>query len=371
MSGEQPGDAALMRLALDAARRADFRTTPNPMVGCIVAKHGAVLATGWHERAGLPHAEVVALDLAGESARGADLFVTLEPCTVHGRTPPCVERVIAARPSRVVVAMMDPNPRVAGAGVRRLREGGIEVVTGVLESEATALNRFYSKHIATGMPYVTAKFAASLDGRVATTSGESRWITSEESRRLAHRLRHEHDAVLVGVGTVLADDPRLTARLDAARQPLRVVLDATLRTPPDARLVSREPGGALIVAAAGAAPDGRRRELERHGAEVVEVARCGEHIDLTAVLRMLGSRDVISVLIEGGPTLLGSAFDAGAVDRVVAMLALRIIGGARAPAAVAGQGVPALAAAGPLQDVSVQRCGPDIVVTGYCGERSR
>ncbi len=360
-------DERFMLQALELAVSANYHTSPNPMVGAVVVRDGVVVGTGAHMRAGEPHAEINALAAAGEAARGADLYVTQEPCSHAGRTPPCVDAVIAAGVRRLIAGMQDPNPKVDGRGIAALRAAGITVITGVLEQRVRRLNEFFVKHVTTGLPFVTAKFAMSLDGRIATHTGESKWITSDEARREVHRLRHMHDAILVGANTVLRDDPNLTTRLpEGGRSPLRVVVDSRLRVPLDARIFQQESGGVLLATSDRARGD-RLREFERLGVPVVVLAADHGRVGLPDLMRHLGGREVISLLIEGGSSMHGSAFDQRLVDKVIAFIAPRIIGGVEAPAAVGGRGVDALAEAHALRDVEVRSCGPDIVVSGYCG----
>src|SRR5919204_6235309 len=354
-------DERWMREALVEAAKARHQTSPNPMVGAIILdRAGREVARAHHERAGQPHAERLALERAHVQARGGTLYLTLEPCVHQGRTPPCIDAVVGSGLETVVVGMEDPDPRVRGRGVRRLREAGINVRTEVAAHAAERLNRFYRKQRTTGRPFVTAKWAMTLDGKVATTTGESRWISSEESRRQAHALRHEHDAVLVGVGTILVDDPQLTARgEDWYRQPLRIVVDSRLRTPADARVA----GPNTVIATVTADPH-RKRQLESKGVEVLEIAPTDDgRVDMREVMRLLGERPLLSVLVEGGPQVHGALFDAGLADAAAIFIAPLVLGGA-APTALAGRGITALTDAYRLKQISLRQLGPDVMITG-------
>ncbi|GIU96574.1 MAG: riboflavin biosynthesis protein RibD [Actinomycetota bacterium] len=359
------GIRAHMRRALQLAERGWGRVSPNPMVGAVVLDaRGRVVGEGYHAGPGSPHAEVVALRDAGERARGGTLVVTLEPCDHTGRTGPCTREVLAAGIARVVAATRDPNPLVDGAGFRRLRTAGVEVDVGVLGEEAERLNAAFARHVRTGLPFVVLKTAASLDGRTATRTGASRWITSAEARRDAHRLRAWADAIVVGSGTALADDPQLTVREPAwadARPPIRVVVDGRGRVPPTARL--GDGSAPTLVATTERAPRKRREAWRRAGAEVVVLdADAQGHPALGALLERLGKRDVQGVLVEGGATLAWGFVRAGLVDRVVAYLAPTLLGGAEAPGVLGGAGVATLAEGVALRFVSAEPVGPDLKV---------
>jgi len=320
-------DHQYMARALRLAARGLYTTDPNPRVGCVLVRDGRVVGEGWHERAGEPHAEIHALARAGTAAAGATAYVTLEPCCHQGRTPPCTEALIEAGVGRVVFAMQDPNPRVAGAGAARLQAAGIEVESGVLAAEAARLNPGFAQRMRSGRPWVRCKLAMSLDGRTAMASGESRWITGAAARRDVHRLRARSSAILTGIGTVLADDPALTVRLDEAevRQPLRVILDTRLRLPATARLLGL-PGTTLVLAGADAADPG-----DRFGAAAVTTVRLpvtAGRLDLPAVLDYLGSREVNEVHVEAGATLSGALLQAGLVDELVVYMAPHLLGDA-------------------------------------------
>ncbi|MCX7825981.1 MAG: bifunctional diaminohydroxyphosphoribosylaminopyrimidine deaminase/5-amino-6-(5-phosphoribosylamino)uracil reductase RibD, partial [Verrucomicrobiae bacterium] len=305
-----------MRRALTLARRALGLTSPNPMVGALVVKNRRVIAEGYHHHAGGPHAEIHALNAAGKRAAGADLYVTLEPCSTHGRTPPCTDAIIAAGIRRVVVAARDPNPSHDGRGMAVLRDAGIKVEIGLLGHEAARLNEAFNKWIRTGQPFVTVKLAMSLDGKIATRRGESRWITGEEARACVQELRRAADAILVGAGTVIADDPQLTVRAGKVeRQPWRVIADSGGRTPLEARVLSDEHRARTIVLTTAQSASSWRRQLAERGVTVLECAARDERVDLLDALKQLGGREITGVLVEGGGQLVGSLLDQRLVDK--------------------------------------------------------
>ena len=326
-------DRTAMQRALELAARGLTTTQPNPRVGCVIARKGRVLAEGWHERAGESHAEVAALGAAGAEAAGATAYVTLEPCSHHGRTPPCVDALIAAKVARVVYAVADPNPQVSGRGAARLREAGIAVEAGLLESEAAELNAGFLKRMRTGRPWVRVKLAASLDGRTALANGASRWISGAAARQDVQHWRARSSAILTGTGTVLADDPRLDVRLPGEaggerRQPLRVVLDSSLRTPPEARLFSVA-GEVLIVTAVPATDprwEPRCAALAARGARIETLPAVNERVPLPAVLERLGELETNELQVEAGPTLAGELLRQGLADELLLYLAPKLLG---------------------------------------------
>lgn len=337
------------------------------MVGAVIVRRGRMVGQGGHRWFGAPHAEVVALARAGRRARGGTLYVTLEPCSTWGKQPPCVEAIARSGIRQVVVAMRDPNPAHRGRGLRWLSQRGIDVRVGVLEREARALNETFVKFQTTRRPWVTAKWAQSIDGKIATASGESRWISSVASRRLAHRLRSESDAVMVGVNTVMADDPLLTNRRYPPlrdRQPIKVVVDSRLRTSPAARVFSKRSPAPTVMLTTPAAPASRRRLFESRGVQVLVARSRHGQVDLRDGLRRLGAMGVQRLLIEGGGELIGAAFDQGAVDRAVVFVAPKVIGGRSAKTGVEGRGVSSIAKAWHLKNMRVERVGKDLVISG-------
>ncbi len=353
-----------MKRALALAARGRGKVEPNPMVGCVLVREGAVVGEGYHRRFGGDHAEVDALNHAGEAARGATCYVTLEPCCHQGKTPPCTDALVRAGVARVVAAMGDPFARVKGRGFDVLFKAGVEVSVGLCAAEAQALNAPYLKLVGRGLPYVTCKWAMSVDGKVATCTGDSRWISGEKSRREVHRLRTQSDVVMVGVGTVLADDPSLNVRHVRGSQPAVAVVDSTCRTPTDAKLfVVRDPSEVTLYCTE-AAPVARREALQKIGVEVVEVPSVDGRVDLGAVLAKMGHRRVTNLFVEGGPTLHGALLGAGLVDRVVVFVAPKLIGGAEAPGGWQGQGIDRMTDALNLADVRWRRMDDDMMMVG-------
>lgn len=361
-------DERYMARALELARRGRFTTTPNPNVGCVIVRDGAIVGEGWHQRAGEPHAEVHALRMAGDRARGATAYVTLEPCSHHGRTPPCCDALIAAGVSRVVAAMQDPNPQVAGRGLYRLQQAGIAVSHGLMMAEAEALNRGFLKRMRTGFPFVQLKLGASLDGRTAMASGESQWITSAAARRDVQRLRAQSSAILSSSSTVLADNPSLTVRwpeldeasrslLDEAalRQPLRVVVDSRNRVTPQHKLIT-QPGETWLMRVA---PD---EQPWPESVTQIAVPRRGEQLDLVALMMLLGKRQVNSLWVEAGASLAGALLQAGVVDELIVYLAPTLLGDA-ARGLCQLPGLQRLADAPAFSFCDVRQVGPDLRLT--------
>lgn len=356
-----------MWMALDLARQGRGRTNPNPMVGAVLVKNGELIGSGYHQFAGGPHAEVIALRMAGEKAKGAALYVNLEPCAHHGRTAPCAEALIKAGVQEVIAAMGDPNPQVSGRGFQKLQEAGIRVKTGILEEKARRLNEVFLKYIVTQMPFVMLKTAMTLDGKIATRTGESRWITGEKSRQFVHRLRDQCDAVIVGIGTVLSDNPRLTTRLaeGGGKDALKVVVDSNARLPLEARVINPGLRNKLYLATTGAASPEKIRALREKGVEVAILPSAEGRVDLKALLRRLGERKISSVLVEGGGTLNYSLLKAGAVDKLFIFIAPLIFGGRNSPTPFAGEGVDTIDRSWQVEQTEIKQFDQDILIVGY------
>ncbi|MBM4288812.1 MAG: bifunctional diaminohydroxyphosphoribosylaminopyrimidine deaminase/5-amino-6-(5-phosphoribosylamino)uracil reductase RibD [Deltaproteobacteria bacterium] len=357
-----------MALALKLAAKGVGFTSPNPMVGAVVVKDGHIVGQGYHRRYGLPHAEVEALRQAGALARGGTLYVTLEPCNHHGQTPPCTEAVLSAGILRVVIANHDPNPRVTGGGADFLRQQGLIVDCGLLAEAGERLNEAFFKAVTTGRPFVIVKAAASLDGKIATRTGDSQWITGPKARTWVHRLRHQVDAILVGVNTVLADDPQLTTRLPhgQGKDPIRIILDSRLRIPLTAQVLTQKSIAPTWVACTTAASPEKRAALTSLGADIITVAPNPENrVDLGALLSILGERRVQSILVEGGAEVHGAFFDARLVDKFHLFLAPKFIGGRQAPGILGGLGRATLKEAHQAHDITFRQIGADILISGY------
>lgn len=358
-------DTAYMQTALKLARRG--RTSPNPMVGAVVVANGEIVGQGFHPAAGQPHAEIFALKEAGSQSLDAELYVTLEPCNHQGRTPPCCEAIIRAGIRRVVIGCSDPNPLVAGHGAERLREAGIIVAEGLLENECRRLNETWNKFITTGLPFVTLKSAASLDGKIATHSGHSQWISNERSRLYTHQLRATHDAILVGIGTLLQDNPRLTIRIpgEEGPNPYRIVVDSTLRTPLKAEVFGFDGKERVILATR----EHSKKTLAPFAGLVKEVVTlpCNQlgQLDLKALLRELGKRDITSILIEGGSEINGSALDSRIIDKICFFYAPILVGGRGGRGMISGEGAESIDLAVPIKDITIRHFDNDLCLQGY------
>ncbi|MFW6159871.1 MAG: bifunctional diaminohydroxyphosphoribosylaminopyrimidine deaminase/5-amino-6-(5-phosphoribosylamino)uracil reductase RibD [Acidobacteriota bacterium] len=363
----QHKDLAFMRMAYSLAEKARGWVSPNPLVGAVVVKKGIIIGWGHHEKPGFPHAEIVALEIAGKKARNSTLYQTLEPCVHWGKTPPCIDRVIEARPRRVVISAYDANPLVYKKGIRLLKNNGIDVEVGLMQETNSRLNEAYIKYITRKIPFVTIKTAVSLDGKAATQTGSSRWITSEETRKYIHLLRGEHDAVITGIQTILHDDPLLTLRHSQweDKKIIRIVLDSRLRFPLKARILQTLDKGNIIICTSDKAPSRKADKLEKKGIKVIRFPSEDLKIPIKKVLKRLGEEKISSVLVEGGGILTTSFLQEHLADKIIVTLAPSLVGGKKAPGFFQGTGVQSIQDALRLKKSHCFQIGSDLVVEGY------
>jgi diaminohydroxyphosphoribosylaminopyrimidine deaminase/5-amino-6-(5-phosphoribosylamino)uracil reductase len=361
-------DSMFMARALELAARGQGYVEPNPMVGCVIVQNGAVVGEGWHRKFGGPHAEVEALKSAGARAKGATTYVTLEPCCHHGKTPPCTQVLIAAGIAKVVCAQRDPYTEVSGKGIAELQAAGIEVEVGLMEAEARHLNAPYLKLVSSGQPWVIAKWAMTLDGKIATHTGDSQWISGEESRAIVHALRGRMDCIIVGHGTAKTDDPLLTARPPGQRIATRIVLDSRAALSPESQLVRTAREAPVLIAVIATAPKENINRLTKAGCETLPLplgeGRGEGAVSIAALLDELGRRKMTNVLVEGGGQLLGALFDTGAIDEVHVFIAPKLFGGEKAPSPIAGAGLEKIAAGRTVDDLQLRQTGNDIYLSG-------
>jgi diaminohydroxyphosphoribosylaminopyrimidine deaminase/5-amino-6-(5-phosphoribosylamino)uracil reductase len=353
-----------MLLAMRLALRARYATSPNPMVGAIVVKNGKIIGRGYHEKAGFPHAETIALEEAGENAKGATMYVTLEPCVHFGRTPPCVDRIIKSGIKEVIIGMIDPNPLNNGRGIKILRQHKIMVEVGVLEDKLKRLNEAFIKYITRRMPFITVKIAQSLDGKIATKTGDSKWITSDKSRVYAHRIRRHYDAIMVGINTILRDNPRLDTWF-SKRHPIKIIVDSQLSTPQDAHIFFKNSQVIIVTLPISAGQETENRNILIKKAKVLEVKEKAGQINLRDMLKKLAGLGITSILVEGGGTLNGSLFDEGLVDKVLFFISPKVVGGKNAIGSFMGQGISRIDKAVKLKDIKLRHIGEDFLIEGY------
>ncbi|HVI40580.1 MAG TPA: bifunctional diaminohydroxyphosphoribosylaminopyrimidine deaminase/5-amino-6-(5-phosphoribosylamino)uracil reductase RibD [Anaerovoracaceae bacterium] len=362
-------DSYYMKRALELAENGMGRTNPNPMVGAVIVKDGRMIGEGWHEQCGKAHAEVNAIKNATEPVEASTVYVNLEPCCHQGKTPPCTELLIAKRVKRVVIGTIDPNPLVGGKGVQRLRAAGIQVTEGILESECKVFNEVFFHYIQKRRPFVVMKAAVSLDGKIAAPSGESKWITEEEARQDVQLLRNRYSAIMVGVETVIRDDPELTCRLEGGRNPLRIILDSNLRIPRDSKVLTDQHGNAAMIVCTERASPEKASRLKAMGAKVLYCGSRNNHIDLEDLMEKLSGLSIDSILLEGGATVNDSALSQGIVSKIILYVAPKIIGGEKSKTFVGGLGISSLDQAYPLRIESMERVGEDMKLTAYLKER--
>ena len=356
-----------MKIALDLAKKGEGLTSPNPMVGAVIVKKGKVVGTGFHKALGEAHAEVVAIDKAGDSAKGATLYVTLEPCNHTGRTPPCTGKIVDANISRVVVAMKDPNPDVKGGGIDYLKQHGIDIVLGICKDKAKKLNEAFIKYVGTKRPFVIIKCAATLDGRIATKTGDSRWVSGKESRAFVHRLRHAVDAIMIGINTVKQDDPSLTTRLNDLKghDPFRIILDTHLAISENAKVLRLNSASDTIIVTGNSISEKKKTQIENKRIRIIKSPVKDGLIDLDSLMDRLGDFNITSVLIEGGSRVIAKALDEKIVDKIIFFYAPKIMGGDDGVPVCKGQGPDLMNNCIPVKDINVRRFGDDVMIEGY------
>ena len=362
-----------MKVAIAQARKGVGRVSPNPMVGAVVVRKGKIVGLGYHHQAGSPHAEINALKRAGKKGVNAELYVNLEPCCHYGRTPPCVSAIIDSGIKKVIIGIKDPNPLVSGKGVAQLKAAGIATHTGVLEEECRKLNEIYIKYITRKIPFVILKVASSLDGKIATKGGDSRGITGQKSLRFVHMLRDRVDAIMVGIGTIQADDPLLTTRLKGGikKDPSRVIVDSSLKISPQARVFNPHSQAGVIIATTNRASKRKKEQIEKIGAEIITIDSTDRVVDLKKLMLALGKRGISSLLIEGGTKIITSALTSGIVDKILILYAPKILGGHPAYSITSGEGVEYISQALTIEELKVRRFGEDILVEGYVKDKPR
>lgn len=360
-------DVEYMKRALELAEKGIGYTNPNPLVGAVIVKDGKIIGEGYHQVYGSHHAEVNAFKNATEDVKGATMYVTLEPCSHYGKTPPCANAIVEKGIKKVIVGLVDPNPEVSGRGVKILRDNGIEVITGVLEEEGRKLNEIFLKYITTRLPFCIMKTAMTLDGKIAAYTGDSKWITGEASRKYVHQLRHRAASIMVGIGTILADDPMLTTRFDAGEgsDPIRIIVDSSARIPLEAKVLNLKSRARTIIATTEKADKDKIEALKEKDAEVIITPLKNEKVDLSFLMKALGERKIDSILLEGGSELNYAALEEGIVDKINAFIAPKIIGGSTAKTPVGGEGKAYMKDAILLKEIDIQRFGDDIMVEGY------